>query len=161
MKLILATAVFLTLLACSQPPPVPEGPAVELWGIWEETFTAAEAQPAETELMVRLRAPSGAERDAEGFWDGGSNWRARFMPSEEGVWQYDARWETPAGSEPGGSGSFVCVRAESTKNPLLLRGPVSVPDGGRYFEHADGTPFFWLADTVWTASRRNSPAPSS
>jgi hypothetical protein len=111
MKRSVTIAAALALLACSQPPPDPEGPTVELWGIWEETFAAADAQPAETELLVKLRAPGGAERDAEGFWDGGSNWRVRFMPSEAGVWKYEARWETPDGSQPGASGSFVCVRA--------------------------------------------------
>jgi hypothetical protein len=28
--------------------------------------------------------------------------------------------------------------------------PVRVSDDGRFFVHADGTPFFWLADTAWS-----------
>ncbi|MBI4165753.1 MAG: DUF4038 domain-containing protein [Acidobacteria bacterium] len=34
-------------------------------------------------------------------------------------------------------------------NPLLKRGTIRVAANGRHFEHADGTPFFWLADTWW------------
>jgi hypothetical protein len=125
---------------------------VELWGVWEETFAAENADPLETELTVKLRSPGGAQHDVEGFWDGGSNWRARFMPSEEGAWQYEAQWDSPTGSQPGPAGSFVCVRPESSKNPLLQHGPVRVSSDGRYFEHADGTPFFWLVDTAWNGA---------
>jgi Protein of unknown function (DUF4038)/Domain of unknown function (DUF5060)/Putative collagen-binding domain of a collagenase len=153
MKRLLTAAALLALLGCRpSPPPAPEGPAVEMWGVWEETFTAAQIAPAETELRVSLRSPSGAEHEIEGFWDGGLNWLARFMPSEEGVWQYEARWQTPEGSKPATSGNFVCVRAESSKNPLLQHGPVRVSADGHYFEHADGTPFFWLADTAWNGA---------
>jgi hypothetical protein len=148
-----SAAVLLLLLGCAkEPPPAPEASAVELWGIWEENFTAAADKPAPTALTVKLRSPGGAQHEVEGFWDGGSNWRARFMPSAEGAWQYEAQWETSAGGQPAASGSFVCVRAESTKNPLLQHGPVRVSGDGRHFEHADATPFFWLVDTVWNGA---------
>ena len=35
------------------------------------------------------------------------------------------------------------------RNPLMLHGPLRVSESGRHFEHEDGTPFFWLADTWW------------
>ena len=149
--LLLAAAAF-AMLACAEKPAEPEGPAVELWGVWDEAFTAANANPRETELTVKLRSPGGAQREIEGFWDGGSNWRARFMPTEPGAWQYETQWDSPAGSQPGPAGTFVCVRAETSKNPLLQHGPVKVSSDGRYFEHADGTPFFWLVDTVWNGA---------
>ncbi len=152
MRRILLAAAILALLGCNRQPPAPEGPSVELWGVWEETFSAPQSDPAGTELLVKLHAPSGAESEAQGFWDGGTNWRARFMPSEEGAWRYEAVWQTPQGTRSAGSGNFVCVRAESSKNPLLQHGPVRVSKDGRYFEHADGTPFFWLVDTVWNGA---------
>ncbi len=34
-------------------------------------------------------------------------------------------------------------------NPLLTHGVVRVARDQRHFEHADGTPFFWLGDTWW------------
>ena len=35
------------------------------------------------------------------------------------------------------------------RTPLYLHGPLRVAADRRHFEHADGTPFFWLADTWW------------
>ena len=32
-----------------------------------------------------------------------------------------------------------------------------VADSGTYLEHADGTPFFFLADTVWTGPALSTP----
>ncbi|MHA6624440.1 glycoside hydrolase family 140 protein [Pseudonocardia sichuanensis] len=37
--------------------------------------------------------------------------------------------------------------AHAQEQPLA---PVRVSDDGRFFVHADGTPFFWLADTAWS-----------
>ena len=34
-------------------------------------------------------------------------------------------------------------------NPLYRHGPIRVAADRRHFEHADGTPFFWLGDTWW------------
>lgn len=34
-------------------------------------------------------------------------------------------------------------------NPLYRHGPIRVARDRRHFEHADGTPFFWLGDTWW------------
>ena len=31
----------------------------------------------------------------------------------------------------------------------MVHGPLRVSDNRRYFQYADGTPFFWLADTWW------------
>lgn len=33
-------------------------------------------------------------------------------------------------------------------------GPLAVAPDGRYLQHADGTPFFWLADTAWLLPER-------
>src|SRR5208283_2369845 len=35
------------------------------------------------------------------------------------------------------------------ENPLYRHGPIRVAQDRRHFEHADGTPFFWLGDTWW------------
>ena len=34
-------------------------------------------------------------------------------------------------------------------NPLIQHGMLRVSADKRHFEHADGTPFFWLGDTWW------------
>src|SRR5262249_23287781 len=47
---------------------------------------------------------------------------------------------------------FVCS-APLGQLPFHLHGPVRVASDHRHFEHADGIPFFWLADTVWDGAR--------
>jgi hypothetical protein len=34
-------------------------------------------------------------------------------------------------------------------NRLFKHGPLRIDNARRHFEHADGTPFFWLGDTWW------------
>ena len=34
-------------------------------------------------------------------------------------------------------------------NGLYQHGPLRIASNHRHFEHVDGTPFFWLADTWW------------
>jgi hypothetical protein len=41
------------------------------------------------------------------------------------------------------------VQPYSGNNPHYQHGPLKVGKDGRHFEHADGTPFFWLGDTWW------------
>ena len=43
----------------------------------------------------------------------------------------------------------VEVRPYTGDNPLYRHGPIRVAADRRHFEHADGTPFFWLGDTWW------------
>src|SRR5262245_51220237 len=50
----------------------------------------------------------------------------------------------------GRTGSFEAV-AYSGEHPLYRHGPVKVAPDRRHFQHADGTPFFWLGDTWWMA----------
>src|SRR6185295_9825279 len=46
------------------------------------------------------------------------------------------------------SGTFNTM-APTGKTAFAQHGPIQVAPDGRYFMHADGTPFFWIADTAW------------
>ena len=129
-----------------------EGLAVQLWGRWERSFTGLDADPGRTNLTVQLRSPSGEQREAAGFWDGGTTWRVRFMPDEEGKWRYETKWQPATGAAEPESGTFTCKREASDGNPFAEYGPIQVSGDGRYFVHADRTPFFWLADTAWNGA---------
>src|SRR5262249_40159018 len=48
----------------------------------------------------------------------------------------------------GKSGDFTC-RSYQGPNPLYRHGSIRVSEDGHHLVHADKTPFFWLADTVW------------
>ncbi len=128
--------------------------AAPLWGRWGRSFTAegGDASP-DTQLTVELTAPGGKRHTVSGYWDGDKTWGVRFLPDEEGDWRYETRSEPPVKGLDGESGTFSCRRSSSasaTHNPFLKHGPLRVSANKRYLQHADGTPFFWLGDTVWT-----------
>ena len=124
--------------------------SVPQWGRFEAAFTAAEDTSPDAEFAVEFTSPSDRRRTVPGFWDGGRTWRVRFLPDEEGTWRFRSRAKRDTGLD-GQAGRFVCRKpAARTTNPLLRHGPVVVSSNGRHLQHLDGTPFFWLADTVWT-----------
>ena len=55
------------------------------------------------------------------------------------------------------TGAFSCV-PYTGDNPLYVHGAIRVSENGRYFVHADGTPFFWLGDTAWLAALKSDEA---
>jgi hypothetical protein len=84
------------------------------------------------------------------FWRGGSKWTVRFAPPTPGEYTY--RLESTDRSNPdlNGHESKVTITAYNGPSPLLRHGMLRVSANKRYFEHADGTPFYWLGDTWWT-----------
>lgn len=49
-------------------------------------------------------------------------------------------------------------RAAVMRPPWQVHGPLRVSKDGHYFEFADGTPWFWLADTAWSLHENMSRA---
>ena len=83
------------------------------------------------------------------FWRGGSKWTVRFAPPAPG--EYDYHLESTDRNNPdlNGKAGHVRITAYTGKSDLLRRGMLRVSANKRYFEHADGTPFYWLGDTWW------------
>jgi hypothetical protein len=107
-------------------------------------------------VRVHFTAPSGKTQTVEAFWDGGRIWRVRFCPEEVGEW----RWRSESSPEDAGlhgqTGSFRCVPYEGD-NPLYRHGALRLSSDRHFFVHADGTPFFWLADTAWNGVLKAKP----
>lgn len=103
----------------------------------------------EVELDVIVRGPDGQEQRVPAFWTGEQTWRVRFAPKLPGryTWRTAAN-EVRNGDLHGVSGTLEAAAYTGT-HPLYRHGPVRVAADHRHFEHADGTPFFWLADTWW------------
>lgn len=100
-------------------------------------------------LRVQCLAPDGHLRTATGFWDGDSIWRVRVRPDAVGRWTWTTLCsDTLDAGLHGRTGSFVVTAPEDTST-LVRHGPLRVSSTGRHLEHEDGTPFFYLADTVW------------
>ena len=162
-KLLLtrAAGILVALLASAPSASTDRGRAdVPRWGLFEATFTSArttENPLQDSELRVTFTAPSRRTVAVRGFWDGGTTWRVRFSPDEMGTWTFmtSATAETDAGLH-GQKGSFRVVAAKGTTR-FDRHGPIRVARSRRYLEHADGTPFFWLADTGWNAALLATP----
>src|SRR3984893_11333831 len=84
------------------------------------------------------------------FWRGGSKWTVRFAPPTPGEYTYRLESTDPSNSDLNGHPGRVNITAYVGSNGLLRHGMLRVSANKRYFEHADGTPFYWLGDTWWT-----------
>ena len=126
------------------------------WGRFERQFisAAAYANPLqEVKLFVTFTSPSGQPYRVEGFWDGGQQWRVRFVPDEIGLWIYTSTCTRPDDSGLVANGSFDCLPPTGTTR-FEQHGPVRLSSNRRYLVHADGTPFFWVGDTAWNGPLR-------
>jgi hypothetical protein len=113
----------------------------------------------DVELDLMCKAPSGRESRVPAFWAGGSTWRVRFSPSETGHYSFKTICNDSSNRDLHGRTGTLDVAPYTGSNILYQRGAVRVADDHRHFQHADGTPFFWLGDTWWMGftSRLNWP----
>ena len=98
--------------------------------------------------------PLGVERRVPAFWAGGRNWKVRYASPLTGVHRFRTVCVPANDAGLHGVTGRVTVTPYHGKNPLFLHGPVRVAADQRHFEHADGTPFFWLGDTWWMGLSR-------
>ena len=111
--------------------------------------------PQEASLAATFTAPSGRQVAWQGFWDGGNAWRVRYSPDETGTWHYALTLQSIDGAIiTQRSGSFNATAALN-ETVFDRHGPVRLADDKRNLVHADGTPFFWLADTAWNGPLRS------
>ena len=130
------------------------------WHKYELVFSSSETyenpiQDVRT-FEVTFTSPTGIEKTINGFWDGGTTWRARFMPFETGTWSYATKCsDTKNSGLNGQKGTFVCKTTDNQKD-IYNHGPIINPPGTYHLTHADGTPFFWLACTAWNGAMKST-----
>jgi len=114
---------------------------VERWGTYEHSLDAAGsyANPFQDVTLTATftHASSGARLTVEGFYDGASTWRFRFLPMQLGTWH----WTTASADHglDGKMGTIECVMPVKSG----LHGPLQAE--GHHFVHADGTPRFLIS----------------
>jgi hypothetical protein len=140
--------------------PSPKMPVVSKWGRFEQSFKSSlvYSHPLQdARFTVVFTSPLGETSQVYGFWDGGKTWRVRFSPNQPGRWSF--RTTCSDATNQGlhnRSGQFICSAATGTSR-FNQHGLVRVALDRRHLEHADGTPFFWLGDTVWNGARVSDP----
>jgi hypothetical protein len=144
--------LFATLFFASCAIHIEDEPGVRQWTRFEATFESSveyENPVQEVSVEVFFTSPSGQQRTLLAFWDGDKTWRVRFSPDETGEWHYESA--SSDASNTGlhqQSGAFTCGEYH-WDHPFYRHGELRLSETRRFLQHADGTPFFWLADTVW------------
>lgn len=123
-------------------------------GMLEWTFTSGKAysdpfNDVEIDVVFRREGSPQSWR-VPAFWRGGDSWTVRFRPPTPGEYRYRVQSTDAANAQLNDREGRIALAAYQGDNALLKRGPFRVSANKRYFEHADGTPFYWLGDTWWT-----------
>ncbi len=111
----------------------------------------------EIELDVVFTDPQGRQRTVPAFWAGGEQWKARYASPIPGTHYYRTRCSDRGDEGLHGMVGQIEIKPYGGNNPLYRHGPVQVSQNRRYFEHFDGTPFFWLGDTWWKGLCKRLP----
>lgn len=115
---------------------------------WSYTAARVHASPDQLELDVIFSGPSGEHR-VPAFWAGGNEWRVRFAAPAPGRYTYATVCSDTSDTGLHGHTGTLDAAPYDGSDPLARHGAPRVASDRRHFEHADGTPFFWLADTWW------------
>lgn len=118
----------------------------------EISFTALRkhANPfMDVTLDVEFTDPAGKAKKVPAFWAGGEVWKVRYASPLLGVHRYRTISSDPSDAGLNGVTGTIEVGPYTGTNPLYKHGPLRIAADRRHFEHVDGTPFFWLADTWW------------
>jgi hypothetical protein len=123
----------------------------EQWAVFETSFTSARKyENPFTEIEVDVVFQQGDKQwKVPAFWAGDEKWTVRFAPPLQGKYSYRVECSDKTNQGLNGKEHTLSVTAYRGDNPLLKHGPLRVTKDRRHFEHADGTPFFWLGDTWW------------
>jgi hypothetical protein len=135
-------------------------PIAPKWSRFEQSFKSDILYSnalQEATLTVLFTSPLGETNLVYGFWDGEKTWRVRFLPCQPGRWTYKTTCsDTSNLGLHNRAGEFLCT-APAGKSPFHQHGPVQVARDHHHLEHADGRPFFWLADTTWDGMQGAEP----
>jgi len=117
--------------------------AVERWGRYEVALTQAKSyENPFTQVWLKCVFRCGEDAlTVDGFYDGGTMWKVRFMPVREGEWLYRTESNDPGLN--GRSGAFACgPPGKGNHGPMVIRKTY-------HFAYADGTPYYPLGTTLY------------
>jgi Protein of unknown function (DUF4038)/Domain of unknown function (DUF5060) len=143
--------IAITLSPWLAPAAIASPTAAEQWAVFETSFTSdRKYKNPFLDVQVDVIFQSGGQQWlVPAFWSGGDKWTVRFAPPVQGNFTFQVKCSDPSNKTMNGAAQSLHVTAYSGDNPLLKHGPLRISTDKRHFEHADGTPFFWLGDTWW------------
>ncbi len=108
------------------------------------------------EFGAIFTSPTGKTKRLNGFWDGGKEWKIRMLPDEVGTWEYKTFCSDKNNNRLGSQRGKITVNENKNKDALYRHGAVQANKGDYYLSYADGTPFFWTADTAWNGALKST-----
>jgi len=151
--------LILILSSCN---PIDQDEVVHVYEIKEVDLSASEKYKnpyTDVECWVQLKGP-GFDKRIYGFWNGGQSYKVRMVTTRPGSWSWESGSNKPYDPRLNGQkGSFTAVewtKEEIDKNPNR-RGFIQATPNGHALQYADGTPFFFLGDTWWSATTWRYP----
>ena len=130
-------------------------PVLHVWEKKELTFTATrdwDNPYVQVTFWVDLAGP-GFQKRVFGFWDGQRTFRVRLLAPTAGEWTWQSGSNPPDPGLSGLRGKFRAIdwsEEEKRANPLR-RGLLRATTNHHGIEQADGTPFFIVGDTWYSA----------
>ena len=124
---------------------------VQQWSVFETSFTSIKSyKNAFMDVQIDVLFRTGKQEWlVPAFWSGGNKWTVRFAPPLKGKYTYQVKCSDRANTALVAKDRTLMVSAYHGDNPLIKHGFIQVSKDKRHFEHADGKPFLWLADTWW------------
>jgi hypothetical protein len=117
---------------------------------WSYNSGKAYADPFnEVELDALVTRPDGQTQRVPAFWAGDGTWKIRYAAAQPGTYTVRSVCSDTSNSSLHDQTTTLEVTPYTGSNPLYQRGRLQVAPDQRHLQHADGTPFFWLADTWW------------
>lgn len=129
-------------------------PRIRMWRRWEQNFTAKLAYDnpyLDVTVEVTFFKTEEAPIRTLAYWDGGRSFKATVAFPSAGLWTYSTLCSRAGDTGLHLQSGQILVEAAASEehNALYRNGMLRISKNGGYIEHADGTPFFWLGDTVW------------
>jgi len=103
----------------------------------------------EVTVDVVFTGPQGRQVRVPAFWAGEGTWSVRFAGGAPGLYKFRTEASDTSNGDLHERTGEIRVAPYEGENPLFARGGPRTSAGGPYLEYAEGTPFFWLADTWW------------
>ena len=122
---------------------------------WETTLTSTTtyANPfTDVTVHVQYTKAGSSPLTGYGFWDGDATFKLRHVFPEAGTWHYTTTATDASNHGLHNRTGEVHVVPYTGTNVLYRHGFLQVSADQRFLAHADGTPFLWVADTLWGAT---------
>jgi len=103
------------------------------------------------EMKVAIFHSDGTYWCGNGYHHEGGEWRIRFTPTKSGHFSWSLESDDPGLNNQ--KGEFIVGRKKA-ENIFLTHGPIEISESGRFFQHQDGTPFFWLGESLWAVAQQ-------